>query len=67
MSAHPCHILHVSYEKAILDPEPFVQMLAAFVGGSPPADMDELRAFMEPGSYKPPDDVESAQPVESRD
>ncbi|MPZ55560.1 MAG: hypothetical protein GEU91_03485 [Rhizobiales bacterium] len=58
MAAAPCPILHVSYEKAILDPEPFVEMLAAFVGGKLPADMNELRAFMQPGSYKP---VESSE------
>jgi hypothetical protein len=67
MSLNPCPILHVSYEKAILDPEPFVATLAAFVGGRPPADMDELRAFMKPGSYKPLDDLDSALAAESRD
>lgn len=63
VDANPCPILHVSYEKAILDPDPFVETLAAFVGGSLPADMDELRAFMEPGSYKPLDDVEPERTV----
>jgi len=48
-----CPILHVSYEKAISDPLPFIESLATFIGGSPPADMQELLAFMEPGSYKP--------------
>jgi len=48
---HP--ILHVSYEKAMRDPVPFVEALAAFVGGGVPADMDEVVRFMEPASYKP--------------
>lgn len=50
-----CPILHVSYEKAVREPRPFVEALAAFIGGKPPADMQELLSFMEPGSYKPID------------
>jgi hypothetical protein len=53
----PCPILHVSYEKAVLSPKPFVEILAEFIGGKPPLDMNELYAFMEPGSYKPIEDA----------
>lgn len=63
VEADPCPILHVSYEKAVRDPAAFVHILADFIGSKPPADMEEVCAFMEPGSYKPigPDVVASIE------
>jgi len=58
MQEADCPILHVSYEKAISDPLPFAETLATFIGGSVPADTQELIAFMEPGSYKPVKNIE---------
>jgi hypothetical protein len=57
-----CPILHVSYEKAIRQPLPFIEALAAFIGGKPPADMQDLIAFMEPGTYKPVDGAPPGRP-----
>jgi hypothetical protein len=58
-----CPILHVSYERAIREPLPFIEALVEFIGGKLPAEMQELVAFMEPGSYKP---VEGAPPRRPR-
>jgi len=64
MQEADCPILHVSYEKAISDPLPFAETLAAFIGGSTPADTQELIAFMEPGSYKPVKSNETDAPTQ---
>jgi len=61
-----CPILHVSYERAISEPLSFAETLAGFIGGSMPADTQELIAFMEPGSYKPVKNIEVEAPPSPR-
>ncbi len=48
---HPA--LLISYEKAVLDPIQATAELSLFVGGTMPADIDELVRFARPGEYKP--------------
>lgn len=48
----PC--LMVSYEKAVAHPLVFIEELAAFLNLPVPAHVDEIAAFMAPGSYKDP-------------
>jgi hypothetical protein len=43
--------LLVSYEKAVRRPQEFIEQLAAFMSMPVPADIAEILAFMEPGSY----------------
>jgi hypothetical protein len=45
--------LIVSYEKSIQSPEQFISDLCQFIGVEKPADTSAIRAFMEPGEYKP--------------
>jgi hypothetical protein len=50
-----CPTLLVSYERASLNPEEFLQELSDFSGMPVPADTSKILEFMKPGEYKSPE------------
>ena len=54
IALYKCPKMFLSYEKCIAEPDHFIDELSAFLGATPPAPeaRAQIRAFMNPGSYK---------------